>query len=277
MTINRNFANIVTDNIFKREPMKILVCIKQIIGCYDSDGLTTNELWPVECNDVTCIMNRYDEHALEEALLLKEAIANVEIHALSVGPDRVTQVIGRALAKGADTGVHIRCNREPLTAMETAAMIVQYAEKEVFDLVFTGVMSEDLMQCQVGPLLSALLAIPCAVSVTALSVEEKEQVVTVQSELEGMMSEKVALPLPALITVQSGGNIPRYPSLSNIFRAKGKRIITIDGDDLPVPQHDLESLPLELPPVATKGIILTGNREEQAKYLLKALRERSLL
>lgn len=257
--------------------MKILVCIKQVI---DTDGelhFAPGARWLREDGDASYRMNRYDEHALEEALLLKERIPGVVIYVLSVGPDRVTQVIRRALSKGADHGIHVRCDKAPLSAQETASCIAHYAGNEAFDLILAGVMSEDAMQCQTGPLLAALLSRPCAVSVVSASLGTGERFVTVDSELEGMLTERVAVSLPALLTIQSGGNTPRYPSLSNILKAREKTFLTLEAGDMPATHPREEFLALAYPVATTKGVVLTGSREEKAERLLGILHERALL
>ena len=257
--------------------MKILVCIKQVIDTDSQPHLSPEAGWLQEDCGCSYRMNSYDEYALEEALLLKEKIPNTEIHVISVGPDRVTQTIKRALSKGADYGVHIRCDKAPLPAFETASCIAGYAREKTFDLILAGVMSEDAMQCQVGPLLAALLSVPCAVSVVAADLAAGDRFMTVHSELEGMLKEEIRVTLPAVITIQTGGNRPRYPSLSNILRAKEKVIVTVDAEELPVTNPRAEYLPLAYPAVSAKGVILTGTREEKAEQLLNILHERSLL
>lgn len=101
--------------------MKILVCIKQVINSDSQLYLSPEANWLQEDNDTSFRMNSYDECALEEALLLKERIPGTEIHAISVGPERATQVIRRAFSKGVDYGVHIRSDKTPLSALEAAS------------------------------------------------------------------------------------------------------------------------------------------------------------
>ena len=256
--------------------MKILVCIKQVIDSDAPHRIATAGSWLKEDSGTPFRMNCYDEYALEEALILKDTIPGVEIHALTLGPDRAGQVISRALSKGADEGIHLRCNRLPLAAFETATAIAAYAQGHNFDLILAGVMSEDAMQCQVGPMLAALLDIPCAVAVIKTAVAPEERSVSVVSELEGMLAESVTIKLPAVLTIQSGENRPRYPSLSNILRAKQKIVRTIDVTELTAEPRQ-EFGPLTYPPAATKGIILSGGLAEKAEQLLTILQERSLL
>lgn len=257
--------------------MKILVCIKQVIASDSQLSLSPEADWLQEESDTSYRINSYDEYALEEALILKESIPGTEIHAISVGPERVTHVIRQAFSKGADYGVHIRSDKTPLSALETASYIARYAEEKDFDLILAGVMSEDAMQCQVGPLIAALLSLPCAVSVVASSLTAGDQFITVHSELEGIMTEKIRVSLPAVLTIQTGGNRPRYPSLSNILRAKEKVIVTLDAEGMSADAPREEFLPLAYPAVSAKGVVLAGTREEKAEQLLNIFHEKSLL
>ncbi len=257
--------------------MKILVCIKQVVDMESPLNLKAGDLCLHESDALVYRMNRYDDYALEEALLLKERIAGVELHVVSIGPDRVTEVIKRALSKGADQGLHIRCVKAPLSALETATFIADYARDKAFTLILAGVMSEDSMQCQVGPLVAALLDLPCAVSVTALNYLAGERCITVASELEGLLSEKVVVALPAVLTIQTSEHTPRYPVLSKILRAKKMIIPTLDAGEMPAIRPREEFLPLAYPDVATKGQILHGTRDEKAEQLLNILHDRSLL
>lgn len=257
--------------------MKILVCIKQVMDLDLRQKPEPEGVWLRETSDTLFRMNRYDEYALEQALALKDRNPDTVIHALTVGPDRAASVIGRALSMGADEGIHLRCARPLLSAMETAGAIAAYAGQLGFDLILTGVMSEDAMQCQVGPMLAKLLTIPCAVAVTSTTLPSEESLLPVVSELEGMRSEKITVTLPALLTIQSSENRPRYPSLSNILRAKGKNLQSLEIGDPELLTPRQEFTDLDYPPRATKGVVLEGERDEKAGQLLTILHERSLL
>lgn len=254
--------------------MKILVCIKQVM---DGDARLEVEpggRWPVAGADPPYRISRFDEQALEEALLLKDREPATEIHVLSLGPQRAAGVIGRALAKGADHGIHLLDDAPCATAFATAIRIAEYARGQGFDLILAGVMSEDAMQGQVGPMLAAMLSLPCAVSVVAL--ETWNGKVLVESELEGGIREKIAVPLPALLTIQGGSSQPRYPSLSNILKAREKSIQVLHAVE--DKGEDRERLgPLAPPPSPVKGRVLSGTSEEKATQLLAILHERSLL
>jgi electron transfer flavoprotein beta subunit len=255
--------------------MKILVCMKQVMDTdaplrWEPGGSRLREDGGTEYR-----ANRYDEYALEQALLLKDRTPDTEVHVLSLGPDRVTPMLGRALSKGADEAIHLRCDPMPISPFETAGQIARYAAGQAFDLVLAGVMSEDAMQCQTGPLLAAMLNLPCAVSVVKVEMGDKGDRVLVEAELEGGMRERIALPLPALLTIQTGETPPRYPPLSGILRAKGKEIRAREAREPAEPRE--EFLPLAFPSASTKGMVLAGTADEKAERLLAMLHERSLL
>lgn len=255
--------------------MKILVCIKQVIDRDTRLEIEQSGLWPITGADSSFRISRFDELALEEALLLKDSNPAVEIHVLSVGPQRAAGAIGRALAKGADYGIHLLDDFPCLQAFETASRIAEYARGRGFDLILAGVMSEDAMQCQVGPMLATMLGLPCAVAVVAM--EAGDGKVLVESELEGGIRKKIAVPLPALLTIQSCGSQPRYPSLSNILKAREKTIHTLDMTGDGGGRNSVVFGPLTPPQMPVKGRILSGTSEEKAGLLLQILHERSLL
>lgn len=257
--------------------MKILICMKQVIDSSDHRAIRAVGDWLHEDRDTPFKANSYDEYALEEALILKESLPDVEIHVLTVGPERAAQVLRRALSKGADEGIHLLCERQPLSALETAAGIAGYTRSEPFDLILTGVMSEDAMQCQVGPMLAALLDLPCAVAVVGVTLSPDREKTTVASELEGLLTETIEITLPALLTIQSSEHRPRYPSLSNILRARRKQLLTLAAEPpAGSAPRQLAGAP-EPPPAATKGVVLAGTRQVQADRLLDIFEQRSLL
>lgn len=258
--------------------MKILVCVKQVP--FQDSPLEIDEdiCWIHDHEDVAYCMNRYDEYAIEEALLLSESFADITVDAVSVGPDRVSKTLRKALAFGARKGVHILTRSEkPLSPFETASLIASYAQKENYDLVFTGVMAEDDMQCLVGPMLANCLSIPCQTAAIKTTLDLDAKKIRVQSEVEGGFYETSMLTLPALVTVQSGINIPRYPALSNVLRSKSQKLIVLDPDSLcPVSPREVLS-GISLPEKPNKGMILSGLPEEKADQLLAILHEKSFL
>ena len=257
--------------------MKILVCIKEIIDP-DSPLSLSAEGAIVRDRKTSYRMNRYDEFALEEAVQIKERFPGTVVSAVTVGPLKSRDTLRKALGKGADDAFHIVCDTGSFIPPEsTARLIVDYAREKNFDLIFTGVIAEDDMYCQTGPMIAAMLGMPCAVSVISEVLDSEKKSVSVECEIEGGLKERISIALPCLLAVQSGINRPRYPSLSNVLRAKGQEIGEIlAGDDA---LHEIPgwSRVLHYPPEMTKGVMLDGSREEKAEKLASILHEKGLL
>ncbi len=172
-------------------------------------------------------MNEPDSFALEEALRLKEKHGG-EVVAISMGPERVKQTIKEALAKGAERGIHIS---DPeffkLDPLGSACSIAAAIQKENFDLVLTGLQSDDQGFGQTGVLLAELLGRPHATIIMAIEVTDGRM--KLKRELEAGWFQWVELPLPAVITIQSGINKVRYATLKGIMAAKKKEIATMDA------------------------------------------------
>jgi electron transfer flavoprotein beta subunit len=255
--------------------MKILVCIKQVPDVESNPEIRSDSLWINEDN-IAFRMNRYDEYALEEALLIKETVPGTVIDVITAGPERTATVLTKGLEKGADNAVLILCERYPLSSYETALLISNYASDKNYDIIFAGVMSEDAMQCTTGPMIASFLSMPCVVSAVKTSIDYEEKRITVESELEGGMIETVTLSIPCLITVQTGLNQPRYPSLSGKMKAKGLKPAVIYGECLKE-GFNKSDYKLEYPDTNVNGIIITGTTEEKAVKLMEILHERGLL
>lgn len=258
--------------------MKILVCIKEVPALEQMPELDRASHWLAELEPGAYRMNRSDEHALEEALLIAQHSADARIDALTVGPARSANTLRRALGKGAHAGVHI-LDESPgyRSPQRTAALIAAYAAPRGYDLVLTGVMAEDDLQGLVGPLLAARLELPCTVAVTRLRLNRQARTLEVACDIEGGQRMHASLTLPALLAVQTGINQPRYPSLSNMLRARRQPLTTIAANEL-AHMTELEKLcAIDLPPRERKGQMLSGTASDKAERLLEILYGRSLL
>ncbi|HOO70650.1 MAG TPA: electron transfer flavoprotein subunit beta/FixA family protein [Spirochaetota bacterium] len=255
--------------------MKILVCVKEVIDpgsplSLGSDGLIEHT------GKLTYRMNRYDEFALEEAVLIREKIPGTVITAVSVGPARVKETLRKALGKGADHACHIVHESSLfLPPRQTASLIAGFAKAGGHDLILAGVMAEDDLYCQVGPLVAAMLGIPFAVSVVSEELDAEKGRVCAECEIEGGLKESVMVTLPCVLAVQSGINRPRYPSLSNTLRAKAQEIPEIIAHVQAGPGYGTSSL--SYPPEAAKGMMLTGSRDDMACELAAMVHEKGLL
>jgi electron transfer flavoprotein beta subunit len=258
--------------------MKILVCIKQVPDTDSPIEIDGARRWILENNRIAYRMNRYDEFGLEEAVLIQEAFGDVTVDVVSVGTGRAAATLKKGLEKGANNAIHILLDQEGYCPPAlTAALIADYARHNAYDLILAGVMAEDDMQCQVGPLIAARLGLPCAVSVVNETINEMKTEVTIDCELEGGVNETMVLPLPCLLTIQTGINRPRYPSLSNMLRAKEQDLVRISADPASGLLQTEKLVSISYPDLSSKGTIIEGTPEQKAEQLLKIFHEKSLL
>jgi len=256
--------------------MEILVCVKQVPDNEGTIDINDKGTW-ITCGG-TFRMNRFDEFALEEAVRTGEEIPGTVIEVVSVGPGRVVSTLRKALERGAATATHILVENERyVSPFETASLIASYAVTGHYDLIITGIMAEDDMNCQTGQMIAAILKIRCATSVIHRGPVRDGASVYIEREIEEGQRLCGEVELPAVVTVQSGINRPRYPALSNVLRAKNQEIRTIDAGDLWKGDVSDELISMRRPEVSTKGIFLEGGRDEKARALIKILHERALI
>src|ERR1700752_2373178 len=249
--------------------MKIVVCIKQV-PAKDAPLAIAGESWIRE-TDIGFEMNEPDSYALEEALRLKEKHTG-EVIAVSMGPERVKQTIKEALAKGADRGVHIADDKahtlDPLGAAKSLAAAI---EREKPDLVLTGLQSEDQGFGQTGVLLAELLGLPHATII--LQIEVMAGRMKLKRELEAGWVQWVELPLPAVLSIQSGINKPSYAPLKGIMAAKKKELTAVPRASLGVPDTMTQKVQkIYVPTKSKKTEFLTGSPKEVAAKLVEKLR-----
>lgn len=235
-----------------------------------------NTEW-VKYNPTGFRMNSYDEYALEEALLIKERINKTEVHAISVGPQRTAAVIRKAMEMGADEGIHIQYGKDGyITPYQVASVIASYAKDKHYDIILTGVAAEDDMHTQTGQMIAGMLDYPYATSVMHQEILTGQSLY-VEREGDNRSRECIEMTMPCVLTVQSGINMPRYPSLSNILRARQKKIVNVPAEDLGMPESREVIISLYSPPAASKGVFLEGSTKQKAQALLKVLHEKSLI
>lgn len=248
--------------------LSILVCVKAVPDFSEGAALVPEGSWIAE-EDLDWQMNPYDAHALEFALTLKEEFPDVRVDTISMGGEQVEAVIRRAMAMGADHGVHLHCGSLKISdPSEIASAIASYAEAKNYDLILTGAISADAMNGVTGPFLAAMLNLPCASAATDFIFHPEEKSLTLSCELEGGLSERIKLSCPALVTVQTGSRTPRYPSLSNTLRTRRQALEEIGM--APDTGHADQALPQEcfFPEQASDCIILEGSVSEKADALL---------
>jgi electron transfer flavoprotein beta subunit len=258
--------------------MKILVCVKQVPESEILLHIDDTSTWVQEDAISEFKMNRLDEYAVEEALLIKESIPGTYTEVITVGPARCEEVVRRAIGMGVDSGIHIQtASGGYQSPFEVAARIADFANGKQYDLILTGVMSEDSMQGQVGPMIAARLGFSWATSVVFEKIALDKNSIYIEREIESGHRDTLELKLPALLTIQSGINSPRWPSLSNLLRANLQGLKTISTNNLAkVEQMDLLT-EVMYPQKKRAGLALSGSLQEKANRLLMILREKSLL
>ena len=258
--------------------MKILVCVKQVPDTEARFSVAADNKSVRYDKDTVYRMNRFDEFALEEALRIRETINPSIVDVVSVGAGRVRNIVRRAMEIGADNGFHILLEQEGyLSPWTTAGLIAGFAAKNAYDLILTGAMSEDDMHGQTGQMVAGLLDIPAASSVVLEQFNEKENTIYVEREIDATERETVILNLPALLTIQSGINTPRYPALSHVLRAREQDITTIAADELG-PIYGYEKISsITGVAAARECVFLDGTVEQKAAKLREILRGKSLL
>ena len=230
--------------------MKILVAVKRVID-YNVQIRVKEDGSGVVTDNVKMSTNPPDDNAIEEAVKIKEAGKATEIVAITVGEEKAQETVRKALAVGADKGIHVKTEGvlEPLAVSKIIQKIV---EKEKPDLVFMGKQAIDDDCNQTGQMLSALLNWPQATF--ASNIEVKDNTLEVTREIdEGL--ETIEINIPAIVTCDLRLNEPRYASLPNIMKAKKKPIEKINVSDLGIDiTPRVQQLKVEEPPKRKAGI-----------------------
>jgi len=222
--------------------------------------------------DVSYEVNEPDAYALEEALRQKEKHGG-EVVVITAGPARAQQVLREALAKGADRAIHLEDDKfTALDALNTAKAFAAAIKDEQFDLIFTGLQSDDYGYAQTGVVLSELLGWPHATII--MQIEKKDSGIRVKRELEAGFFQFVEMPLPAVLTIQSGINKLRYATLIGIKQAKNKplRKVTFAEVESAVGQNLQQIQRLYIPQKTKKTELLEGPPAEVAKKLVEKLK-----
>jgi electron transfer flavoprotein beta subunit len=258
--------------------MKIAVCIKQVPTREWQPRLNDAKTW-IRDQDASFEMNEPDAYALEEALRLKEKHGG-EVVVCSAGPARVAQVIREALARGADRAIHVEDDGlASADAFVTSSGLADAMKDERFDLVLTGLQSDDQGFAQVGVILAERLGMPHATIIMEVQIQAPAAAdggaaganLRVKRELEGGWFQWIAMPLPAVLTIQSGINQLRYATLKGIMAAKKKEIRKVAFSSPAAARQKIVSL--YVPEKGKKTQIIGGSPAEAAKELVRRLRE----
>ena len=247
--------------------MKIAVLVKQVPGSESPLNVDSSEKGLDE-SQVTYITNESDNYAIEEALQICDKLEEGEVVIISMGPQRVQKAIREALAKGGHRAIHINTNSSASSdPLVTASALASIMKDEKFDLIFSGLQSDDLGFGQTGIILGEMLEMSTAT--LAMSTEVAEGKIRVKRELESGYFQWITMTLPASISVQSGCNTPRYPSLKGIMGAKKKEITEVQFDEIDTFQSIKR---LYSPSNSKETVMIEGSTENIVEKLVDVLK-----
>lgn len=248
--------------------MHIAVCLKQVVTRETPIRINPEASW-IRDEGASWALNEPDAYALEEALRLKERHGG-DVTVISAGPARVTQVLREALARGADRAIHVAGDHlATADAPTTAAALASALRDAPPDLVLTGLQSDDQGFAQVGVALAEYLDVAHATIVVA--VELHDRTLRVKRELEGGWFEWATLPVPAVLTLQSGINQLRYATLKGIMAAKQKDLRVVAAPAPPASTQRIVAV--RVPERSKQTRMLSGSVAESTAALVTALRD----
>jgi electron transfer flavoprotein beta subunit len=252
--------------------VKIVVCVKQVAVLGDEVEFADDAL-DVDPDYLDFALNEWDSYATEEALRTRESLgaADDEIVVVSVGEPRAENAIRRCLAMGADRAIRVDRSglADPITLARLLAPVVQ---REAPDLVFCGVQSSDAVQAATGTALAELLGLPRVAVVTRIEWDPSGARATVHRELEGGLVDVTEVDLPALLTIQTGINQPRYATLRAIKQAEQKEIEVVSPAEEGEPAVRIRRM--FVPPKEEGAQMLDGGPADIARRIKEIVEER---
>ena len=251
--------------------MEIAVCLKRVPDTAEAEVKVDGSGRDIVKEKLAFTINEADNYALEEALLAREK-HNANVTLVSVGPKAAEEVLRMGLAKGATAAARIDdAGLSESDPIALARVLADWFKSRNFDLILTGAFASDDGNSQVGPALAELLGRPHAAYVTKLEVQGDK--LTVKRELEGGFLEVKEVSLPAVVTVQTGGNSPRYASIMGIKRAGAK---PIDQAAPGKPESRTQLIRVYVPQVTSAAQMFEGTTDEKAGKLAQLLKRREL-
>lgn len=248
--------------------MKVVVCVKQVAVLGDEVEFTEDER-DVDPDYLDFALNEWDTYATEEALRLVEAAGSGEVVVVSVGDEDAEDAMRRCLAMGAERGIRVEAEGR-LDPAQVARALAEVVGAESPDLVFCGVQSSDSVQAATGGALAGLLGLPSVAVVTKIDLGDGKA--TAHRELEGGLVDVVEVDTPALLTIQTGINEPRYATLRAIKQAEEKEIDVREPGDLGEPAYAVRKM--FVPPKGEGAEMLDGGAVEVAQRIKEIVQER---
>jgi len=249
--------------------VEIAVCLKRVPDTAEAEVKVDSTGRDIVKDKLAFTINEADNYALEEALLAKEK-HNANVTLVSVGPKQAEEVLRMGMAKGATAAARIDdaglAEADPIAL---ARVLAAWFKGKNFDIIFTGAIATDDGNSQVGPALAELLGWPHAAYVTKLDIQPDKLVV--RRELEGGFLDVKELPKPAVVTIQTGGNNPRYASIMGIKRAGAKPIDQVAPEKT---ESKTQLIRLYVPEVTSAAKMFEGSTEEKATAMARLLKEK---
>ncbi len=259
--------------------MNIVVCIKRVPETADADVVIDKSGKDIDKSGLVFDLNEWDSYAIEEAILLKEKLGGT-VTVLSMGGEESNESLRKCLAMGADDAIRLT---DPAfnesDGFATAKILTEAIRKIPYDLILTGTQAEDDGYGQVGVVMAEFLGIPHASLVTKLEVQDKK--VKAHRELEGGLEEVFEIDLPAVLTIQTGINEPRYVSIMGIRKVAKKEIksfgtadLKLKGEEVGLSGSNIKLEKIFLPPVGEGAEMLEGKPEEIALKVFDILKDK---
>lgn len=262
--------------------MKIIACMKWIPDTSEAELTIASSGKDIKKDDLDYDLNDWDRFAIEEAVQLKEKYEG-DVTVVSVAPEEAEEMLRECLARGADEAFQIWNEAfEGSDGYVIAKSLAQFARKRPFDLILTGTLAEDDGGGQVGGMLAAMLGIPSANLVSHIELVDGKA--KFRRELEGGLYENVEMELPAVISVATGLNEPRFVSIRAVRKVASVDIPTVDLDELELEESQVGTAgsrvsveKVFLPPEGEGATIIKGSTEEAATRLAELLKEKGVL
>ena len=262
--------------------MDIIVCVKHVPDTAEAEVKIDSTGKNIEKTGLVFDINEWDDYALEEAVRIKEKFGGT-VTAITVGSEETESTLRKCLARGADQAIRLTDKAfEGSDGYAIAKILYKTIKNMHFDLILTGMQAGDDGYAIVGPTLAEMLGIPHATMVKKIELGEGKA--TVNRELEGGLEEKVEVKLPALLTVQTGINEPRYVSIMGIRKAMKKEIKVLGLTDIGLTEKDVGEagswITIEkmfIPPAEKQAEFIKGSPEDVATKIAEILKARGLL
>lgn len=257
--------------------MNIIVCVKRVPLTQEVDLEIDSSKKDVRRDMLAYVMNEWDNYAIEEAILIKDKLGG-SVTAVTIGSEDDEEVLRRCLAMGADKAIRVDPGDRELDPYTTSKILTAAISGLEHDLVLTGVQAEDSNEGAVGIMLAEHLGL--AHSAVVVGIEPEEGEATIRVELEGGIDEVSKIRLPAVLSIQTGINEPRYVSIMGIRKAAKKELNVIDLGELELSEEDLLNRTtiqeIFLPPETEGAEMIEGDASTIAEEIIRIIKEKGV-